>query len=228
METAEAILHRCSLFQSVTQDEVREILRDIPHSRRTFSKGAKIFLRGEVCESLLIIICGEVYTHMDITPEKTISMESLRAPEAIAAGVLFAQDNTLPVSATALTEVEVLAFPKKSVMQLFRRYENFMVNYIRDMGNKIVFLAEKIKVLKFTTLRQRVASYLLDLSQKQASLEIRLPFSKEALANLFGAARPSISRIFMEMIAEGVISGEGRVIHVLDRKALEACLLIAE
>lgn len=228
METVEARLKRCSLFHGVSAKEVQEIFRDIPHFHRSYYKGSRLFHRGDVYENLMVLIHGEVQTSMEIGPDKSIAMETLRAPDAMAAGVLFAKDNHLPVTATAITDLEVVCFPKKSVLSMLSRYEAFLVNYMEDMGNKIVFLADKIKVLKFATLRQKLASYLLDLSTRQSADTVKLPFSKEALAEVFGVTRPSLSRVFSELTAEGLLGGEGRQVELRDKKSLSKYLTIGD
>jgi predicted transcriptional regulator len=44
--------------------------------------------------------------------------------------------------------------------------------------------------------------------------------TKEALAEVFGVTRPSLSRGFQQLCDEGLIRQEGRVIHLLDSDGL--------
>jgi hypothetical protein len=62
-------------------------------------------------------------------------------PELPAPGVLFADDNALPVTLTAKSDVEVLVFPKSSVVRITTRSPEFLLSFLRDSGNRIVFLA---------------------------------------------------------------------------------------
>jgi CRP-like cAMP-binding protein len=41
------------------------------------------------------------------------------------------------------------------------------------------------------------------------------------LADALGVARPSLSRVFSEFVAEKIIRQEGKLIKILDRKALK-------
>ena len=224
MENLTAVLDRSSLFEGVGASEVQAFLASIAHSKRTHQQGARLFSRGDPCDELLILLHGELSTVLEISPDKSMTIETLRAPDAIASGIVFAQDNSYPVTGIAATDLGLLAFPRSSVLALCARSPRFLENYLEDMGNKIVFLAEKIRFLKFTTLRQKVAAHLLDLVAKQGRETVRLPFSKEALAEVFGVARPSLSRVFSELNAEGVIVGEGRQVEVRRIEVLKTFL----
>ena len=44
------------------------------------------------------------------------------------------------------------------------------------------------------------------------------------LADLFGVARPSLSRGFSEYYEQGILQSEGRTMHILDKKRLKAVI----
>jgi DNA-binding IclR family transcriptional regulator len=44
------------------------------------------------------------------------------------------------------------------------------------------------------------------------------------MSELFGVARPSLSRVFSEMTDEGILRQEGRNVYILDREELELLL----
>ena len=45
---------------------------------------------------------------------KTIKIENLKAPDAMATGILFADDNTLPVTLVAQSQIKLISIPKDS------------------------------------------------------------------------------------------------------------------
>jgi CRP-like cAMP-binding protein len=91
---------------------------------------------------------------------------------------------------------------------------------LRDSGNRIVTLAEKLRFSKFSTIRQKIAGYLLECADKQQGKVITLGHSKSSLAELFGVSRPSLSRGFSELHGSGLIRQEGRSITILSRAGL--------
>ena len=97
-------------------------------------------------------------------------------------------------------------------------------NTLRDMGDRLVFLAEKVRYIRFATLRQKVCSYLLQLRNRSSSNEVTLPYTREKLAEMFGVERPSLSRELSRMVNEGIITIEGKIITLCDEEYLMDCL----
>jgi CRP-like cAMP-binding protein len=110
------------------------------------------------------------------------------------------------------------------VLRMMQASERFLLNYLQDSGLRLTVLAEKLRLIQFSTIREKIASYLLDLADKQFTDSPSVSVSREALAEIFGVSRPSLSREFSRMIDEGILSQEGRRIHILHRKELEAIL----
>lgn len=217
-------LSGCNLFTGVPEKELEAILRDIRYSIKRYPKGAVIMIRGEKLSSLMIVLAGSIGAEIQDLKGKTIKIETLKTCAPVAAGILFSDNAELPVTAVAQEDTTLLYIPKSSVIALCGRNETILYNYMNDMGNKIVFLAEKIKALQFTTIREKISSYLLDLYSRQDSKQVRLPYTKETLAEVFGVTRPSLSRCFSELAAEGIISQEGRTVEILDMESLEDLL----
>lgn len=95
-----------------------------------------------------------------------------------------------------------------------------MRNLLRDMGDRLTTLAEKVWMLSLNTLNQRLANFLLRQSDDLGD-EFELKTTKEELADALGVARPSLSRVFSEFVAQGLIKQDGRQIRILDRAALK-------
>lgn len=178
-------------------------------------------IRGDEYNSLKILLEGEVSAEIQDFSGKTIKIENLKAPDAMATGILFADDNTLPVTLVAQTKIKLISIPKSSIIMISQKNQHFLLNYFRDSGNKVVFLAEKLRLFKFKTLRQKFTGYVLSLSGKQNSDTIILPYTREKLAELFGVARPSLSRICSEMSDEGLVKLKGKTITILNKRDLK-------
>lgn len=222
MKTADAeILSTSSLFYGITTAEILSLFEKIPYAYKTSSKGSLVMIRGDKYDSLSILLEGEVSAEIQDFNGKTIKIENLKAPDAMATGILFADDNTLPVTLVAQSEIRLLSIPKKSIISIAQKNQNFLLNYFTDSGNKVVFLAEKLRLFKFKTLRQKFTGYILSLSGKQNTDIVKLPYTREKLAELFGVARPSLSRVCSEMSEEGLVKLEGKTITILDKKELK-------
>jgi len=97
-------------------------------------------------------------------------------------------------------------------------------NFMHIISSRGQFLSNKIKFLSFTTIKGKLAQYLLDLSAQQGSGRFVLPLSQMQLSELFGVTRPSIGRTLGEMKREGILRTEGRHVEILDFPGLTSLL----
>jgi CRP/FNR family transcriptional regulator len=83
-----------------------------------------------------------------------------------------------------------------------------------------------IEELSFTTVRHRLASFLLrqaarEGKHKNGGVEIELPPSNQEFASQIGTVRELVSRNLSRLQAEGIIEIDGRNVLIRDLKALE-------
>ena len=217
--TAE-ILSKAELFKGLSTQEILRLFRDIPVNPKNHGKGSILAFRGDDYSRLLFLIKGKVSAEIDDASGKTLRVETIEAPAPLAAGILFAEEAALPVTILAATEVTTITLSKKNLLETLQKNEALLNNFLEDVGNKIVFLADKMALFRFKTLRQKFCCYLLSLEDRQKNQSIRLPYTKEVLSELFGVARPSLSRVFLELEQEGLITQEGRLVHLLNMEEL--------
>ena len=94
-----------------------------------FIEKEKILARqGDVCNRLVILTKGSVRGEMIDYSGRLIKVEDIAAPRALAPLFLFGEENRFPVEVTANEPTEVIEIPKASVLELFRRNEQFLEN----------------------------------------------------------------------------------------------------
>jgi len=211
---------RCSLFRRIPPDEVETFLSALPGRIKEYEKDEILRFQGDLYPDLLIVLTGQISAEIINLDGKKIIIETLPETSALATAILFATENHLPVTLTAMEPVRILEIPREAVIGLLQQNRQFLENYLAETGDKVVFLAEKIRLIKFKSISQKIAGYLLGLSQRQRSDNLRLPYSREQLADLFGVARPSLSRSFSEFHDAGLLSYRGKRVTILDRPAL--------
>jgi len=94
-------------------------------------------------------------------------------------------------------------------------------------GARLRRLVGIIEELSFTTVRHRLANYLLRLAQKSGKqvkegVTIDLPITNQELAAQIGTVRELVSRNLSRLQAEGMLKIDGRNILIINLKALEA------
>jgi CRP-like cAMP-binding protein len=217
-----ARLSACGLFSGVEASELKKSLARGGFSVRNFEEGAVIASAGTVCSSLMVLLEGEARAQMTNDEGKTFTVEILREKEAVAAAILFSDRSIMPVTLVAVRRTSVAILERETLVNLCLAHRSVLEALLKDMGGRLVFLAEKLRALQFATLRERLADWLLRRSQLADSPLVHLETSKERLAELFGVARPSLSRELGKMEKLKCIAVDGRGIRILDRAGLGA------
>ncbi len=212
------------IFKRGSRDKVVRWLGAIPGYSEEFSPGQVIHMQGDRYDRLILLIEGTADARFQDLSGKVMRIESLTGPEAVASAVLFSSDQVLPVTLTAETRVRLFRIRRSVFLELLLRDPQLLENMLMDIGDRLVFLAEKVRFIRFANLRQKIAGYLLQIEARTKTDELKLGYTREKLAEMFGVERPSLSRELSKMDEEGLIRVEGRTAWILDREALMECL----
>ena len=191
---------------------------------RQFRKGEFPGFQGDSYDSLLFLLRGSAAASMAAPNGKVVRLETLQAPCAVATAVLFSSQQSLPVTLEALEPLDCLFISKATVLELMHEFPALLEAYLKDNGDRLLLLAEKIRLFQFKSLRQKIISHFLVQADRQKSLEIRLVYSREDMAQLMGVARPSLSREFSALVKEGLITVKGKQVIIIDKQLLMQAL----
>ena len=187
---------------------------------RSYKKGEILARQGDVCNRLVILTKGSVRGEMIDYSGRLIKVEDIAAPRALAPLFLFGEENRFPVEVTANEPTEVIELPKSSVLNLFRKNEQFLENYMNLSANYARTLSDKLFFMSFKTIRQKLASYLLRLHKQQQQLHITLNRSQQELSDYFGVSRPSLARELAHMQEDGLLIADRKHITILQKESL--------
>lgn len=208
----------CPIFKGVSAKDLEKIFSKVAYQIRKFSKNELILSEGEQSENLVIIVKGSVRGEMLDFKGKTIKIEDVNAPRPIALAFLFGKNNFMPVSVSANMDSELLFIPKASLLLMMQQNDRILENVLGNISARANFLSNKIKFLKFTTIKSKLAAYLLDQWRLKGEDFICSKTQKQ-LAEYFGVRRPSVARSFGELEKDGVLSLDNKhiIIHDLDK-----------
>lgn len=69
-----------------------------------------------------------------------------------------------------------------------------------------------------------MAHLILSLSKENNLNTVRFNKTHEEVSEMFGVARPSLTRAMREMVADGLIRTDGKSIMIIDKSGLSALL----
>mgnify|MGYP001038674802 FL=1 len=208
------------LFRGITPEKLSANLEEISFHTCSYKKGEILARQGDVCNRLVILTKGSVRGEMIDYSGRLIKVEDIAAPRAIAPLFLFGEENRYPVEVTANEPTEVIEIPKTSVLELFRKNEQFLENYMNLSANYARTLSDKLFFMSFKTIRQKIASYLLRLYKQQQQLHITLDRSQQELSDYFGVSRPSLARELAHMQEDGLLTADRKQITILQKEEL--------
>jgi len=217
------LLRRCPLFAGLKEEDLKKT-RSIA-SLRQVGKREVLFSDGEEARGFYVILSGKVKLYK-ISPEgKEQILHVVSAPDAFAEAALFLE-GSYPAFAEALTDSQLLFFPKRDFIHLIERNPQLSINMIVSLSHFLRRFASLIEELSLKEVSSRIAKYLIDLSLKSAKegkspKEVELDLSKTQLASKLGTISETLSRTLAKMKAKGIIEVKKNRILILNRETLE-------
>ena len=217
------LLRRCPLFAGLREEDLKRI-RAIA-SLRQIEKKEILFSDGEETKGFYVILSGKVKL-FKVSPEgKEQILHIVSAPDAFAEAALFLE-GTYPAFAEAMTDCQLLYFPKRDFIQLIEKNPQLSINMIVTLSHYLKRFASLIEELSLKEVSSRIAKYVIDLSMKSSKegkspKEVELDLSKTQLALKLGTISETLSRTLAKMRAKRIIDVKKNKIIILNREALE-------
>jgi CRP/FNR family transcriptional regulator len=224
------MLTRVPIFSGLSETELAFLAqRTVP---RRFSAGETVFAEGEPCTGLYVVESG----HVRIFKSSANGREhvlSIEGPGSSVAELPVFDGGNYPASVSAVDDAILLFVSKQDFQALCLAHPQVSLKVLRVVGARLRRLVGIIEELSFTTVRHRLAAFLVRLAsttgkRTEAGIEITLPANNQELASQIGTVRELISRNLSRFQAEGMLKIEGRNIIITNLKALEAELQSAE
>ena len=223
-------LAKVAIFSVLTDNELGFLAqRAIP---RHYSAGETVFGEGEPCSGLYVVESGQVRIFKSSASGRE-QVLSIDGPGSSIAELPVFDGGAYPASVAAIGDATLLFVSKQDFQALCLAHPQVALKVLRVVGARLRRLVGIIEELSFTTVRHRLASFLVRLAQKEGKhtaegVEIIVPVSNQELASQIGTVRELVSRNLSRLQAEGMIKIDGRSVVVCDLKALEAELQSAD
>lgn len=223
-------LARVRIFSGLSETELAFLAqRTVP---RRFSVGETVFAEGEPCAGLYVIESGHVRIFKSSAGGREHVL-AIEGPGSSVAELPVFDGGNYPASAAAVDEATLLFVSKQDFQALCLAHPQVSLKVLRVVGARLRRLVGIIEELSFTTVRHRLAAFLVRLAKTSGKrtrngIEITLPANNQELASQIGTVRELVSRNLSRFQAEGMLKIEGRSVIITDPKALEAELQSAE
>jgi CRP/FNR family transcriptional regulator len=225
-----ATLAKVGIFSGLTEAELGFLAQRAV--ARQCAPGETVFTEGEPCAGLYVVEKGHIrlFKSSSSGREQVLSIDG---PGNSVAEVPVFDGGNYPASAITVDHATLLLVRKQDFQALCLAHPDVALKVLRVVGARLRRLVGIIEELSFTTVRHRLASFLIRLARAEGKsaaegVEILLPSSHQELASQIGTVRELVSRNLSRFQAEGMLKVEGRSVTIRNLKALEAELQSAE
>ncbi len=220
---------QCTLFKNLSSQERSIIHQSYPWNTTLFQKNAFAGFPGDDLTHFRAVLEGSLAAEIMDDRGNTVLIETLDQGALIAGPLLFSSQPILPVQLRALEPTSLLTMSKPSFLKLLASHPRVMEALLTESADKIAFLAEKIRLLQFNTLEEKLIHWFKRQAKLQnpqqnsptSPLQVRLPFTQDTLASLFGVTRPALSRCLGEMGERGNLTRISRGIYLIPGKLMD-------
>jgi CRP/FNR family transcriptional regulator, cyclic AMP receptor protein len=223
-------LAQAGLFTGLSEAELTFLAqRAVP---RKFSGGEIVFSEGDPCAGMYVVESGHVRIFKTSAGGRE-QVLSIDGPGGSIAELPVFDGGNYPASVSVVEDSTLLFISKQDFHALCMTHPQVALKVLRVVGARLRKLVGIIEELSFTTVRHRLAAFLVRMAQKEGhrlseGIEITLPASNQELASQIGTVRELVSRNLSRFQSEKLIQMDGRRIVIPNLKALEVELDGAE
>ena len=217
-------LAKVPMFSGLAESELAFLApRAVP---RHYAPGQLVFSEGEPCAGMYVVESGHVRIFKSSANgrEQVLNVDG---PGSSVAELPVFDGGNYPASVAAVGEATLLFISKQDFQTLCLTHPQVALKVLRVVGARLRRLVGIIEELSFSTVRHRLAAFLLRSAQRDGKrvaggTAITLPASNQELASQIGTVRELVSRNLSRLQSADLIRMEGRDVIIPDLKALEA------
>ncbi len=217
------IIRRLSFFSFLPEDAVREI--NLLFHDKGFSPGQPVYFEGDKAQYLYLVAMGKVKLVRNTASGHEILLDILHGGEYFGNLKLLGAD-AYAETAIAQTDCCILQISSQDFETILARHPEVTRKVLTAVGKRLEESRELIQQLSTYTVEQRIASALLRLAgklgeQRDESVLIQLPISRQELAAMTGTTTETVSRVMSRFADSGLIQSGRKWVAVTQRAGLE-------
>jgi CRP/FNR family transcriptional regulator, anaerobic regulatory protein len=217
-------IHKVPMFSSLSHSDLLKVSDRIIH--KEFQKGEFIFKEGDGLNSIVIINEGSTKAFSYTSGGREQILYIFSEGDFFGEEHLF-RDGVATYTVEALEKTKICTLTKNEFREIIIDHPRIAIKIINELGNRMERLETALQSSGIRSVDARVGSLLLDFSKRYGTeesegIKIKLPLSREGLANYLGIARETASRKLGQLESDGIIrSINNKTILIVDKGALE-------
>ena len=211
------ILSRLPLFQELAPAQIA-VLETACRERR-LAKGEMLFQKGDPSKGFYVVVFGQVKLAFPSSQGNEKVVQIVGPRQSFGEAVMF-MDRPYPVFAEGLVDSLLLHIASAPVFELLETEPLFARRMLAGLSLRLHSLVQDVETYSLRSSAQRVVGYLLQQCPQNVSgaesFDISLPTSKQVIASRLNLTPETLSRIFHDLSANGLIGVSGKQITIKD------------
>lgn len=200
---------KCPLFLEIKAENMDALLSCLSAKKKSFSKDNHIFLEGDKITQIGVLLFGGAQIVKDDFWGNRTIISHLSEGDLFGEAFAAAGGKPSKVSVVANEKCEVLFIDFNKVTSMCPSscafHSQLIKNMLNILANKNILLTDKIEFVTRKTTREKALSYFSAIAKQQGSINITIPFDRQALADYLSVERSALSHELSLMKKEGLI-----------------------
>ena len=197
-------MKRIPVFSDLKKDDLEQLAKQIIHEQHP--KGTLILRSEEKADNLIIINSGEAKAYRYTFDGKEQILYLFSEGDFFGEQGLF-NDAHSDYSVEALTPVNICRLYRSDFQDLLKKHPEIALQLITALSQRLAGLEQLISLQDIDA---RIQAFLIELVAKYGGKHkdgylVRLPLSREGMANYLGIARETVSRKLKQLESDGSI-----------------------
>ena len=215
------------LFCNLPEAAIKDL--EAIKSSAAYPRSALLYLEGQNARGIFILCSGRAKLLTSSGDGKTIILKVAEAGEVLG---LSATISGRPYEATVeiLEPAQANFIPRDEFLRFLRRHGDVALRVAQQLSSNCHTAYQEIRCLGLTnSASEKLARLLVDWSENPAhhpikngkgEVRVTLTLTQEEIAQMIGASRETVTRLFTDFKKKGVIQVKGASLIVRDKTAL--------
>lgn len=202
-----ALLQKTNLFKKLPADHITDLISQATLIKK--KSNAFFFMQGDPAKKVFTLVDGQVKLHQISPDGQQVILGYISTPTDF--GLLAVLNQTsYPISAQAVGECIALAWDSQMINNMLRKSHQLTLNALDILAQHMRDYQQQIQDLATQRVERRIARALLRLAQQSGrktdnGVEIKLPLSRQDLAEMTGTTLFTVSRTLKKWETGGLI-----------------------
>lgn len=212
------------IFENLNDEELLEIVKIINH--KEYAKGDIVFSEGNVANTLYFINEGKIKLYKYTKDGKEQILHVLSEGDFFGELELI-KPSKYTFNSKAIIDSKICTLTKDEMREIMMKNPEIGIKVLETVGERLAKVESLAQNLATNDVDSRMAYLLIDLMEKygeptKENISLKLPLSREEMANYIGVTRETVSRKLKKFEDEELIEIIGtKTIIILDEEGLK-------